>query len=92
MVNITSNIRVADICDATPSVVLLSITMNEGDETKGDGHTSNDIQVDEGGRIYLRAERSGAGNGRVYSIKYTATDISGNNTSTLSVVTVPHNQ
>ena len=45
--------------------------MNEGeetntydpdyDDTSGDGHTLDDIQVDENGNIFLRAERSGAG-------------------------------
>jgi len=87
MVQITPVITVSDICDASPMVALTSITMNEGEETStydplfddiiGDGHTSDDIKIDDAGNIYLRAERSGAGGGRIYTITYTATDASG---------------
>jgi len=102
MVLITPTITVADNCDSEPALVLTSITMNEGEETNtydpnydltiGDGHTADDIQVDESGNIYLRAERSGAGNGRIYTITYSATDASGNTSSASGVVSVPHNQ
>ena len=75
--------------------------MNEGDETNtynpnydntvGDGNTTNDIQI-ENGNIFLRAERSGLGTGRVYTITYKATDASGNSAQDSATVTVPHNQ
>jgi hypothetical protein len=81
---------------------LKSITMNEGDKTNTfdpnydstvvDGKTTGDIQVDQSGNVYLRAERSGTGSGRVYTITYTATDASGNSTTASATVTVPHNQ
>ncbi|MHC4111401.1 MAG: LamG-like jellyroll fold domain-containing protein, partial [Planctomycetota bacterium] len=45
MVLITPSWTVSDECDATPDVSLVSIVANEGDETIGDGHTSNDIQI-----------------------------------------------
>jgi hypothetical protein len=74
--------------------------MNEGDETNtydpsfdntvGDGHTIDDIQVDEAGVISLRAERSGTGTGRVYALTYEATDYSGNVTTATVTVNVPH--
>jgi len=76
--------------------------MNEGDETNtydpnfdytlGDGHTINDIQVTEEGLIYLRAERSGESEGRIYTITYQAVDDSGNVTVQSATVTVPHDQ
>ena len=76
--------------------------MNEGEETNTydpnyddtlvDGHTLDDIHVDENGNISLRAERSGTGDGRVYTIKYKATDSNGNSATAESTVTVPHNQ
>jgi hypothetical protein len=76
--------------------------MNEGDETNmydpnfdytlGDGHTINDIQVTEEGLIYLRAERSGKSEGRIYTITYQAEDTSGNVTEATATVTVLHNQ
>ncbi len=62
------------------------------DSNVGDGNTNDDIQVDESGNIYLRSERSGTGDGRVYTITYTATNLSGNETSASATVTVPHNQ
>jgi hypothetical protein len=101
MVLITPTITATDNCDPDPDVTLISITMNEGEETntfdpnydstQGDGHTINDIHVDEYGNIYLRAERAGKGSGRIYTIIYTATD-SGNSATTSATVTVPHNQ
>jgi Tol biopolymer transport system component len=102
MVLITPTITVSDSCDSAPEVLLTSITMNEGDETntydpdydsnEGDGNTFNDIHVDANGNIYLRAERSGKGTGRIYTITYTVTDASGNSASAIATVTVPHDK
>jgi len=92
MVLITPTWSASDICDESPEVSLVSITMNEGDEAKGDGHTTNDIQVDDDGSIYLRAERSGAGSGRIYTITYQAVDDSGNVAVARATVAVPHDQ
>jgi hypothetical protein len=52
-------------------------------------HTVDDIQVKSDGSIYLRAERSGIGNGRVYTIKYKASD-GYNETVKRVTVIVPH--
>jgi hypothetical protein len=38
----------------------------------------------------LRAKRLGTGNGRVYTVTYTATDASGNSAIASATVTVPH--
>ena len=102
MVLITPTISVTDNCDSDLEYELILIEMNEGDEedtfnpildeTLGDGHTANDIQVGVDGNIYLRAERSGKGDGRIYTITYTATDASGNITTAIATVTVPHDQ
>ena len=102
MVLSTPTIAVNDNCDPAPDVKLSLITMNEGDETntydptydswEGDGHTFDDILFDEDGNIYLRAERSGRGDGRVYQITYTATDNAGNISTASATVTIPHNQ
>jgi hypothetical protein len=83
-------------------VELELITTNEGDETNtydpnfdstiGDGNTLDDIQVDSSGNIYLRAERSGAGDGRIYTLEFKVTDSSGNSSSATVTVTVPHNK
>lgn len=102
LVLITPIIVVSDNCDPAPDVVLTSIITNEGDEIntfdpvfdtwEGDGHTFDDIQIDESGNIYLRAERRGGGGGRVYQITFTATDDAGNTTTASATVIVPHNQ
>ncbi|CAN7540373.1 OmpL47-type beta-barrel domain-containing protein [Paenibacillus sp. LjRoot56] len=78
------------------SIVLKSITSNEPDDGLGDGDTSQDIQnadFDTPDYMFdLRAERSGSGGGRVYTITYVATDYAGNEKTVILTVTVPKNQ
>ena len=90
MVLITPSWTVSDECDATPDVSLVSIIANEGDDTIGDGHTTNDIQINEDGSIYLRSERSGTSDDRVYTITYQAVDDCGNATVRSATVSIPH--
>jgi hypothetical protein len=92
MVRISADIFVEDVCDGAPTVRLVSITSNEPDNGIGDGNTSGDVQAvfDEDTReFFLRAERSGQGNGRVYTITYEASDGSGNTTVRSVQVLVP---
>lgn len=101
MVEVTVSTEVTDNSDSSPTVHLKSITSNEADRTEtfcpvfddslADGNTANDIQVTQDGRIFLRAERSGNSDGRVYTITYEATDASGNASNASATVTVPHN-
>ncbi|MHC4087994.1 MAG: hypothetical protein ACYSU5_22730 [Planctomycetota bacterium] len=90
MYEITPSWTVSDECDPTPDVSLVGIVANEGDNTIGDGHTSNDIQIDTDDSIYLRSERSGTGNDRVYTITYQAVDDYGNTTLRSATVSIPH--
>ena len=92
MVLITTTWTVKDNCDQSPQVSLISITINEVNDVKGAGRTKDDIQIGNDGSIYLRAERSGAGIGRVYTITYQAADDSGNVTVRSAAVTVPHDR
>ncbi|GBG09325.1 hypothetical protein PAT3040_03969, partial [Paenibacillus agaridevorans] len=75
------------------SIILASITSNENDNESGDGNTTEDIQEAEFGTsdtsFLLRAERSGNGTGRIYTITYTITDYAGNTNSATATVTVP---
>ncbi|MEZ4237724.1 MAG: HYR domain-containing protein [Myxococcota bacterium] len=91
---ITATVSATDVCDAAPTIQLLSITSNEADNGTGDGDTANDIQNAATGtddRTFdLRAERAGTGTGRVYTITYRATDASGNTTDRQATVTVAH--
>ena len=90
MVEITPSWTVSDDCDTAPQVSLVSIVANEGDDTIGDGHTTNDIQINEDGSIYLRSERSGTSNDRVYTLTYHAIDDCGNTTVRSATVSIPH--
>jgi hypothetical protein len=102
MVLCTPTIIVSDNCDPDPIVQLVSVTSNESEEAytydpafdmyTSEGHTDGDIQIVNDFEIYLRAERSGEGDGRIYTITYEATDFSGNTASASATVTVPHNQ
>ncbi|WP_068784573.1 endo-1,4-beta-xylanase [Paenibacillus phocaensis] len=75
------------------SIKLVSITSNESDNGLGDGDTANDIQGADYGtadpEFLLRAERSGKGTGRIYTITYEATDKAGNKTTAQTTVQVP---
>jgi parallel beta-helix repeat protein/predicted outer membrane repeat protein len=90
MYEITTSWTVNDECDEAPEVSLVSIVANEGDNTIGDGHTSNDIQINADGSIYLRSERSGTSGDRVYTITYQAVDDYGNTTVRSATVSIPH--
>jgi hypothetical protein len=93
MVTIRAQVTATDACEGVPTVRLLSITSNEPDNGLGDGDTENDVQGAAFGtddrEFQLRAERSGNGSGRVYSIVYEAADSSGNRTTRTVLVTVP---
>jgi hypothetical protein len=91
MVKITPTWTVSDNCDAMPGVSLVSISINESN-TKGNGRTDDDVKIGDDGSIYLRAERSGKGSDRIYTITYQAVDNSGNATVRSAMVTVPHDQ
>ena len=96
MVDIVATVTVDDICDATPTVVLTSVTSDEPDDAKGngDGKTVNDIQGNdtetEDYEFQLRAERCGTEDGRIYTITYRVTDASGNTADASATVVVPH--
>ncbi|MGE5108665.1 MAG: T9SS type A sorting domain-containing protein, partial [Sphingobacteriales bacterium] len=68
----------------------LSVSSNEPTNGKGDGNTSPDWRVVDEHHIWLRAERSGNGDGRIYTITVTCTDQYGNSASTSTTVKVPH--
>jgi len=91
-VQVKVNVTVFDIGDPSPTITLVSITSNEPDNGLGDGNTTNDIMMIDNFTFKLRAERSGKGSGRSYTITYKATDASGNIVMASVTVEVPHNQ
>lgn len=95
LVGIDATVEVSDICDQSLTFVLTAITSSEPDDAtgSGDGSTVNDIQGAVLGTpdttFLLRAERGGTGEGRIYTVTYTAMDGSGNTTSASVEVLVP---
>ncbi len=74
-------------------LVSFSVTGSSSEPEKGlgDGDTAPDIVI-EGGIIQLRAERSGNGAGRIYTLTATAIDSAGNSTTLTTTCTVPHDR
>jgi hypothetical protein len=68
------------------------VVSNEPDNGTGDGDTANDIVIFDNLTFQLRAERSGNGNGRIYTITYQVTDWAGNSALATATVTVPHDK
>jgi hypothetical protein len=69
---------------------VLDVTSNEPVNGKGDGNTAPDWVISESGHLKLRAERSGNGNGRIYTIRLRAENDSGAGEETTVRVVVPH--
>lgn len=94
MVDITATVTVTDNCCASPTFKLISVESNEPDNGKGDGNTVGDISGATFGTpdvaFQLRAERSGNGTGRIYTIIYEAEDCSMNFAYDTVQVRVPH--
>jgi endo-1,4-beta-xylanase len=89
MVPVTLSYNISDNCD-TGLVPTITISSNEPVDGTGDGDTSSDWQVIDAHRILLRAERSGNGSGRIYTITVTVTDSAGSSSSSSVIVRVPH--
>ncbi len=74
--------------DLTGATCSLSVVSNEAIEGLGDGDTSPDWFVLDAHRVQLRAERSGLGSGRIYTITVTCRDTTGNTSQAAGTVTV----
>lgn len=92
LVEIDATVIITDICDPNASFVLTSITSSEPDDGLGDGDTAYDIQDAEFGtadtNFKLRAERSGTGEGRTYTVVYTTINMCGPDPSNTNTMTV----
>jgi hypothetical protein len=92
MVAVVLTVKAADICDAAPVCKIVSVTSNEPINGLGDGDTAPDWQITGDMTLLLRAERSGKGPGRVYTITIACRDASGNVSTANVQVTVPHDK
>jgi hypothetical protein len=95
MVDIQATVTAHDACGQPLPVVLSSVTSSEPDDLPGptDGHTVGDVQGTALGTadfsFQLRAESDRTGPGRIYTVKYTATDSSGEQIIASAIVSVP---
>jgi hypothetical protein len=64
MVPITISVVSGDNCDAEPKCKIIGVQSNEPIDGLGDGDTSPDWEITGDLALYLRAERSGKGNGK----------------------------
>jgi hypothetical protein len=88
-VPVTAAVSVSDNADPGATFQLVSVVSNEPDNGLGDGDMPDDIVILDDLHFRLRAERSGTGEGRIYTITYLATDACGNTTAVQVTVSVP---
>jgi hypothetical protein len=102
MVEVVPTFETSDVCcGSNVTVELVSVVSNEPDMAdtfdpdhdteEVSGHKGDDIQIRDG-QVFLRSERAGKGDGRVYTLTYMATDCAGNTTTESVTVTVPHDR
>ena len=72
MVNVT--VKYTTVNNCAPVTCTLSVTSNEPVDGLDDGNTAPDWEVIDAHHVRLRAERSGVGTGRIYTITITGTD------------------
>jgi rhamnogalacturonan endolyase len=89
MVPITLNVALVDLLDSAPTARILSVSSNEPVDGEDDGNTAPDWEITGALTVNLRAERSGVGSGRVYTIVVEGRDAAGNTTLGSVDVKVP---
>ena len=89
LVRVTLRASVSDL-GGPAAWSIIGVQCNEPANARGDGNTSPDWSIAGEDTVFLRAERSGSGDSRIYSVEVQATDASGNRSETQRVtVTVP---
>jgi hypothetical protein len=89
MVSVSLNVELVDLIDPAPTARIVSVTSNEPVNGDDDGDTEPDWEITGSLTVALRAERSGTGTGRVYTIQVAGTDAAGNVTLQTVAVAVP---
>jgi hypothetical protein len=81
-----------------PATLSAAVHSNEPESGTGTGDLAPDfaiVSIDQATgtiSLQLRRERSGSGNGRIYTVVITASDDSGNQSSTQVAISVPHDK
>jgi hypothetical protein len=91
MVPVRLRVRTQDDCGPVTSRII-GVRSNEPINGTGDGDTGADWRIADDLTVLLRAERSGPGSGRIYTIHVESTDVGGNTTLSRVQVVVPHDQ
>ena len=89
LVPVTILVDTADVVDPQPRCTIVDVTANEPILGEGSGNTDFDWRITGELDVELRAERSGQGNGRIYTVHVNCTDFSGNTSASSVEVTVP---
>jgi len=89
MVAVTVSVEAEDNCDAAPKSKITAVASNEPINGLGDGDTGPDWEITGDLTLNLRAERSGKGDGRIYTITFQCSDAVGNTTTGTVTVIVP---
>jgi hypothetical protein len=92
MVPVTVAVTATDNCTQAPACAISSVTSNEPVNGVGDGNTAPDWVVTGSTTLLVRAERSGRGTGRTYTVAVTCRDAAGNATTGTTTVVVPHDR
>lgn len=95
MIDIGLEVATSDTCDEAAPSVAVSVTSDEhpSDELGAGGwiHCPDAVVTDDG-RVLVRAERAGTGDGRVLHVTVTATDACGNASQAGFDVSIPANK
>jgi len=86
------DLNAVDNQDPNPSTEVVGVAVSEPDDVQGSGNTSPDYEVTSDGRVFVRAERSGTGQRRIYTVTFKAEDASGNASFASADVVVPHDK
>jgi hypothetical protein len=89
MVAVSLDVALVDLLDPAPTARIVGVSSNEPIDGEDDGNTSPDWVITGPLSVNLRAERSGTGTGRVYTIQVEAKDAAGNTTLQTVTVSVP---
>jgi hypothetical protein len=98
MVTVTIDANASDNCCGSPTLDVVSVSSDEPVDGRGDGKFVPDwdnIVIDQNAgtiTLDLRAERSGKGDGRTYTVLITATDGVGHETEKPVIILVPHDK
>ena len=90
MVDVALSYTVTDASNAASCTV--SVASNEPVTGPGSGNTAGDWEVVNSHHVRLRAERSGAGTGRIYTVTLTCADPSGNTSTATATASVAHDR